>query len=204
MKKPELISRPAGSLIPLPIQGLAVGLQCRRQQATIHVLPLPTGHSSITERIPMMSQARTLLLATAAATAFASLSACSAIPEDIRATLPEGMRGDVKALADYPTPDLIGNWKDQDFPELAISMSQNGKNFSFRRSGSYREIPVDGTYTGTLNGREVKISYKEKHPGKIRPVDGQCFGVASKDSTELKLTCDDPDKGSYPMILRKS
>jgi hypothetical protein len=132
------------------------------------------------------------------------LNACSVLPEDIRATLPESMRGDTQALKDYPTPDLAGRWVDTDFPELAISMKQSGTGFTFTRSGSYREIPVKAAYTGTLAGRAVKISYQADYPGQLRPTEGQCFGVASKDSAKLELTCEDNQKGTFPMNLKKS
>jgi len=133
-----------------------------------------------------------------------SLSACSVLPEDVRATLPESMRGDTKALTDYPTPKLLGAWTDTDFPELAIKMTQSGSGFTFTRNGKYREIPVQATYTGQLTGRSVKITYQAMYAGNIRPTKGQCFGVAAKDSSKLSLTCEDETKGTYPMNLKKT
>ena len=133
-----------------------------------------------------------------------SLSACSVLPEDVRATLPKSMRGDTQALTDYPTPNLKGTWTDTDFPELAIKMTQTGSSFTFTRNGKYRDIPVKATYRGQLQGRSVKITYQAMYPGNIRPKEGQCFGVATKDSSALKLTCDDATKGTYPMNLKKA
>jgi hypothetical protein len=132
------------------------------------------------------------------------LSACSVLPEDVRATLPESMRGDTRALTDYPTPNLKGTWTDTDFPELTIKMTQSGSDFTFTRNGKYREIPVKATYKGQLQGRSVKIIYQAMYPGNIRPKEGQCFGVTNKDSSALKLTCEDAIKGTYPMSLEKA
>ena len=133
-----------------------------------------------------------------------SLSACSVLPEDLRATLPESMRGDTRALTDYPTPNLKGGWADIDFSELTIKMSQSGSTFTFTRNGEYREIPVKATYKGQLQGRSVKITYQAMYPGNIRPTKGKCFGVATKDSSALQLTCEDSTKGTYPMNLKKA
>lgn len=132
-----------------------------------------------------------------------SLYACSHIPEDIRATLPESMRGDTKALTDYPTPSLSGSWQDIDLPELSIAMNQSGSKYTFERTGQYRGIPVSATYRGTLEGRSTKVSYQAKYPGQLRAVKGNCFGVVSKDSTSIQLTCQDGLKNTYPLNLKK-
>ena len=100
--------------------------------------------------------------------------------------------------------NLKGNWIDSDFPELIINMQQTGSAFTFTRNGSYREIPVKASYRGQLEGRSVKITYQASYPGNIRPKAGKCFGVASKDSSELKLTCEDDTKGTFPMNLKKT
>lgn len=133
-----------------------------------------------------------------------SLSSCSALPEDIRATLPESMRGDVRALTDYPTPQLEGTWKDKDFPELSISMSQDANAFSFTRDGSHRGIAVDARFQGTTEGRSLKMTSSAKYSGQVRPVMGKCFGVVAKDSQSIQLTCEDGIKGTYPLNLVKS
>lgn len=133
-----------------------------------------------------------------------TISACSVLPEDIRATLPEGMRGDTKALTDYPTPNLSGKWTDVDYPELSIVMQQQGASYTFTRKGLYRGIPVNETHNGEMTGRSVKATYLSHTAKEVRPISGKCFGVVDKDSTGLALTCEDPGKGSYPMNLRKS
>ena len=130
-------------------------------------------------------------------------TACSVLPEDIRASLPESMRGDTQALKDYPTPQLAGRWQDTDYPEMTITLRQNGNNFTMTREGDYRGIPVKETYTGTLEGRSAQLTYKALDKGRIRPVSGKCFGVASKDSSNLKLTCEDVKKGTVPLNLQK-
>jgi hypothetical protein len=131
-------------------------------------------------------------------------SACSVLPEDIRATLPETMRGDTKALTDYPTPNLSGKWLDKDYPELIITMQQNGSSYTFTRKGLYRGIPVNETHKGEMTGRSVKATYQALYAGEVRPVNGQCFGVVGKDSSTLALTCEDTKKGTYPLNLGKS
>ncbi|MGQ7847892.1 hypothetical protein ACUNV4_25585 [Granulosicoccus sp. 3-233] len=130
-------------------------------------------------------------------------SACSALPEDIRASLPESLRGDTQALTDYPIPDLSGRWQDTDYPELSITMNQSGNEFTMIREGDYRGIPIKETYQGTFQGRSAKISYTALDKGQIRPVQGKCFGVASKDSGSLELTCEDSRKGMTPLNLKK-
>lgn len=137
------------------------------------------------------------------ATLLLSCTACSVLPEDIRATLPDSMRGDTKALTDYPTPELSGNWLDKDYPELIIAMTQNGSSYTFTRKGLYRGIPVNETHTGKMTGRSVKATYLSHTPGEIRPLKGQCFGVVGKDSSTLALTCEDANKGTYPLNLEK-
>lgn len=132
-----------------------------------------------------------------------TVTACSALPEDIRASLPESMRGDVTALKDYPTPQLDGTWTDKDFPELNIALSQNGSNFSIRRTGSYQGVAVDTTYQGIAEGRSLKLTSSAKYSGKIRPVTGKCFGVAAKDSSSIQLTCEDSIRHTYPLNLTK-
>ncbi len=138
------------------------------------------------------------------ATLLMTSSACSVLPEDIRATLPEAMRGDTKALTDYPTPNLSGKWIDIDYPELIIAMQQNGSSYTFTRKGLYRGIPVNETHTGEMTGRSVKATYLAHTAGEVRPVKGQCFGVVDKESSTLALTCDDASKGTYPLNLQKS
>lgn len=138
------------------------------------------------------------------ATLLMTFTACSVLPEDIRATLPEGMRGDTTALTDYPTPNLSGKWLDNDYPELIITMTQNGSNYTFTRKGLYRGIPVNQTHTGEMTGRSVKATYLAHTAGEIRPLKGRCFGVVGKDSSTLALTCEDANKGTYPLNLTKS
>ncbi len=138
------------------------------------------------------------------ATLLVTSSACSVLPEDIRATLPEAMRGDTKALTDYPTPNLSGTWTDKDYPELIISMQQNGSRYTFTRKGLYRGIPVDESHTGVMDGRSVSATYLAQLGGEVRPVKGTCFGVVDKSSSTLALTCEDAHKGTYPMNLEKS
>ncbi len=138
------------------------------------------------------------------ATLLITSSACSVLPEDIRATLPETLRGDTKALTDYPTPNLSGKWIDTDYPELIIAMQQNGSSYTFTRKGLYRGIPVNETHTGEMTGRSVKATYLAHTAGEVRPVKGQCFGVIDKDSSTLALTCDDANKGAYPLNFKKS
>ena len=130
-------------------------------------------------------------------------TACSVLPEDIRATLPESLRGDTQALKDYPTPQLSGRWQDTDYPEMTITLQQTGNAFTMTREGDYRGIPVKETYTGTLEGRAAQLKYKAVDKGRIRPVSGKCFGVASKDSSSLELTCEDVKKGTVPLNLQK-
>lgn len=143
---------------------------------------------------------RNMLLATLLMTS----SACSVLPEDMRATLPEAMRGDTQALTDYPTPNLSGRWVDKDYPELIIAMQQNGTSYTFTRKGLYRGIPVNETHTGEMTGRSVKATYLAESGSEVRPVKGQCFGVVDKDSSALALTCDDANKGTYSLNLKKS
>ncbi len=131
------------------------------------------------------------------------LQGCSVLPEDIRATLPESMRGDTQALTDYPTPSLKGAWKDIDFPELTIKLTQTGNAFKYSRNGLYRGIPVKANYQGTLNGRAIKVDYLAQYPGQVRGTKGTCFGVVSKDSSSIRLTCEDTIKDTYPMNLSK-
>ena len=138
------------------------------------------------------------------ATLLMTSSACSVLPEDIRATLPQGMRGDTKALTDYPTPNLSGKWVDKDYPELSIVMQQNGTRYTFVRKGLYRGIPVNETHTGEMTGRSVKATYLAQSAGEVRPVNGQCFGVVDKESSTLALTCEDANKGTNPLNLEKS
>ena len=138
------------------------------------------------------------------ATLLMTFSACSVLPEDMRATLPEAMRGDTKALTDYPTPNLSGRWVDKDYPELIIAMQQNGTSYTFTRKGLYRGIPVNETHTGAMTGRSVKATYLAESGSEVRPVKGQCFGVVDKDSSTLALTCDDANKGTYSLNLKKS
>ena len=130
--------------------------------------------------------------------------ACSVLPEDMRATLPEAMRGDTKALTDYPTPNLSGRWVDKDYPELIIAMQQNGTSYTFTRKGLYHGIPVTETHTGEMTGRSVKATYLSESGNEVRPVKGQCFGVVDKDSSTLALTCEDANKGTYSLNLEKS
>lgn len=130
-------------------------------------------------------------------------SACSVLPEDIRASLPESMRGDVQALSDYPTPNLAGSWQDKDFPELAIRLQQTGSEFTMSRKGDYRGIPVDETYTGSLDGRAVKMNFSALDEGNVRPRKGHCFGVVSKDSSSMQLTCEGTASGTAPLNLVK-
>ena len=152
--------------------------------------------------MPLIDKDRFRMAMTAAL--LMSCTACSVLPEDIRATLPESMRGDTKALTDYPTPNLSGKWLDKDYPELIIAMTQNGSSYSFTRKGLYRGIPVNETHTGKMTGRSVKSTYLAHTAGEVRPLKGQCFGVVSKDSSALALTCDDAIKGTYPLNLEKS
>lgn len=152
--------------------------------------------------MPLTNMSRLRMAMTA--TLLMTCTACSVLPEDLRATLPEGMRGDTKALTDYPTPNLSGKWLDKDYPELIIAMTQNGSSYTFTRKGLYRGIPVNQTHTGELTGRSVKATYLSHTAGEVRPLKGKCFGVVGKDSSTLALTCDDSIKGTYPLNLEKS
>lgn len=143
------------------------------------------------------------LLVVSLFTTLLTATACSVLPEDIRASLPESMRGDTQALKDYPTPQLSGRWQDSDYPELTVTIKQSGTDFTMSRKGDYRGIPVVETYKGTLEGRAAKLTYQALDKGQVRPVQGKCFGVASKDSSSLQLTCEDAKKGTVPLNLKK-
>lgn len=133
---------------------------------------------------PMMLSAAALLL----------VSGCSTLSKDDSV--------ETKALTAYATPDLSGQWVDEDYPTLGITMQQNDARFSFTRKGVLVGNSVDETHNGSLKGLSVASTYLSRN-GSSSPLKGRCFGSVDEKSVKMTLNCEDVKSGSYTLNLQK-
>ncbi len=95
---------------------------------------------------------------------------------------------------------ITGVWRDSMYPSNLTEITQDGRDFRFRRRGVLPNgVGFESVGTGTLVGRQVRSQYTATYKTGATS-SGRCSGAVSMDSRQIELSCSDTLLGSFASI----
>jgi hypothetical protein len=97
-------------------------------------------------------------------------------------------------------PTVAGTWRDVTYPGIVSSISQEGPQFRFARSGMLPNgVAFQSSGAGTLSGDHVALQYLARYNnGQVSQ--GGCEGALSEAGDEIELLCSDSLLGGFQSV----